>query len=310
MKKKHTKIITVGGKEVKVTIASRSMDVKSISDAEGIVEAYVSVFDVVDSYGDVVVKGAFAESLERKLPKVVYSHDWKEIIGKVVEAKEDDHGLLVKMKLTMEVQRARETFALLRDGAIDEFSFGYTVEEKEVRDDGVTVLKKVNVYEVSPVLMGANPETEPVSIKSAEKDDGDTQEKEAQKEKGAEAKGDVQDIIDERTKREKKWEKFREASEIFDAFWSAYFDDASEVDDFDALLSETLALLQELIGSGQKSGNAQLRDAILAHKAPHRYMEQSLAVSEKSSEKEAKQLTAIKTAAKNLNFALHIAKDK
>ena len=71
---------------------------------EGEFEALVSVFGNIDSYGDKVMKGAFANTLKawsasgNTLP-VYYSHrmdDPEFLIGHVREAKETDEGLLVK----------------------------------------------------------------------------------------------------------------------------------------------------------------------------------------------------------------------
>ena len=52
---------------------------KTLSAAEGIIEAVVSIFSNVDSANERVLPGAFAKSLKRKLPKGVWSHDWDKI---------------------------------------------------------------------------------------------------------------------------------------------------------------------------------------------------------------------------------------
>lgn len=206
---------------------------KAIDDQKGIIEAYVSIFNNVDHANDVIIKGAFSETLKRKMPKVVWSHDWQEVIGKVIEAREDDKGLYVKIQLVLDVQRAAEVYALIKAGAVDEFSIGYSIDESEIRDDGVKVLKVLTVYEVSPVLVGCNPKTEVVSVKGVDNN--------------AKNKGSVVDTVNTRKKREQKWEKFVEASKIFDAFWTAYFEENVEVAEFDAMLLETIELLRGLI---------------------------------------------------------------
>jgi uncharacterized protein len=133
---------------------------------KGIIEAYVSIFDNVDLGGDKIIKGAFAESLAKKLPKGVWMHNWDEPIAKTISAREDDKGLYIKGKLIMEVQRAKEAYALMKEGVIDEFSIGYRVLEDEWEEDGTRKLKKLRLYEWSPVLAGMNPETELIGIKS------------------------------------------------------------------------------------------------------------------------------------------------
>lgn len=137
---------------------------------KGIVEAYVSIFDNVDLGGDKIIKGAFAESLKKKLPKGVWMHNWDQPIAKTLEAREDDKGLYIKGKLIMDVQKAKEAYALMKEGVIDEFSIGYRVLEDEWEEDGTRKLKKLRLYEWSPVLAGMNPETELVSIKEEKKE--------------------------------------------------------------------------------------------------------------------------------------------
>lgn len=166
-------------KVLKIKVRSiKAFDVKADTQ-QGVVEAYVSIFGNVDSYGEVVDKGAFAESLATKLPKVVWSHDWQQPIGVVNAAREDEKGLYVKFTLVKGVQKADEALALMQaqggDGrpAIDEFSIGYSVQQDEIGNDGFRHLKKIRLYEISPVLVGANSETELLSVKGVKAEDLD-----------------------------------------------------------------------------------------------------------------------------------------
>lgn len=152
---------------------------------EGIFEGYASVFGSVDSYGDKVVKGAFADSLKEMedagtpIP-VYYSHqmggDPLMNIGVVVESKEDDHGLWVKCQLDIEENsKAAYVHKLLREKRITQMSFAYDVleggwiEEKDDdgRETGFFELRKLKLFEVSVVPIGANQETSIDRVKSA-----------------------------------------------------------------------------------------------------------------------------------------------
>jgi len=132
---------------------------------KGILEAYVSIFDNVDLGGDKIIKGAFSESLKKKLPVGVWMHNWDEPIAKTIKAKEDDKGLYIKAQLIAGVQKADEAYLLLKEGVIDEFSIGYRVLEDEWEENGTRILKKIRLYEWSPVLAGMNPDTELIGIK-------------------------------------------------------------------------------------------------------------------------------------------------
>lgn len=144
---------------------------------EGQFTAYASVFGNVDSYGDVVVKGAFADDLAAwkssgyPIPLLfghnMYDPDYN--IGSA-DGVEDDRGLLVTGTLDLENPKAAQTYRLIKGKRINQMSFAYDViESGQVTKDGETVteLRKLKLYEVSVVPVGANQETEILSVKAA-----------------------------------------------------------------------------------------------------------------------------------------------
>lgn len=153
--------------------AAPVLDIKALKDS-GEIEGYASTFGgEPDSYGDVIAPGAYAESLaEHKakgtMPKMFWQHDAAEPIGKWLSAEEDETGLLVRGKLNMAVQRAREAHALLKDGDIDGLSIGYRILKHSVDDEtGVWTLEKLDLREVSVVSLGANENAVVSSVKAA-----------------------------------------------------------------------------------------------------------------------------------------------
>jgi HK97 family phage prohead protease len=147
-------------------------DVKSIDD-EGTFTGYGSVFNNVDYGGDIVAPGAFAESLAiraskgRKLP-ILWQHRAGEPIGVYDEVKEDNHGLFMRGRLLMEVQRAREAHALMKAGAVTGQSIGYSViDEKFDKVRKVNVLNKLDLQEVSVVTFPMNDEARVETVKAA-----------------------------------------------------------------------------------------------------------------------------------------------
>lgn len=151
--------------------------VKAAAGDAGEFEAVVAVFGNIDSYGDVIVKGAFAATLKDwsdsgdPIP-VVWSHDSSDPfshIGHVVEASETDAGLQVKAQLDMDNPKAVQVFKLLKARRVTQFSFAYSVEDSgptKVGGKDATELRALKVYEVGPTLVGANQETELLSAKS------------------------------------------------------------------------------------------------------------------------------------------------
>ena len=139
--------------------------------------AYASVFGNVDSYGDMVQKGAFEGTLKEwsesgYVIPLYYGHDMQNPQNNIgyVEAKEDDHGLLVSGILDLEDGNGNYVYKLLREKRLKELSFGYEVRDAEpVGDgkDGYLSLKELGLHEVSLVPVGANSLTEVLEVKSA-----------------------------------------------------------------------------------------------------------------------------------------------
>ena len=151
---------------------------KGVSADLGVVDAVVSVFNNIDTVGDRILPGAFAKSIARKGPKIVWMHDWGAPVGKTLDAKElmpgdtelppeirELGGLRLKMQFNLETQRGREAFSDIKAGIIDEFSIGFSID-KEHDAGGVREIEEVTLYEASPVLYGANPETRLIGTKS------------------------------------------------------------------------------------------------------------------------------------------------
>jgi len=149
------------------------LEIKSLKDS-GEFEGYGSTFGgEPDAYGDVVAPGAFTDSLKAHkakgtMPKLFWQHNPDEPIGKWFDAVEDDHGLLMRGRLNMDVQRGREAHALLKAEDIDGLSIGYRIKEYSVdTESGVWTLEKLDLVEVSIVSVGANENAVVQSVKAA-----------------------------------------------------------------------------------------------------------------------------------------------
>lgn len=143
-------------------------DLKAV-DADGSFSGYASRFGVVDLGRDLVLPGAFAESLARRGPrgiKLLFQHDPAEPIGVWLELREDAHGLFVRGRILPEVERGREVLALMRAGALDGLSIGFrTVEGRTEPKSGVRRLSRVDLWEVSIVTFPMLPEARVSAVK-------------------------------------------------------------------------------------------------------------------------------------------------
>ena len=150
------------------------LTIKSVSDS-GEFEGYGSVFGVVDSYSDVVVRGAFSASLARwkekgRLPAMLWQHQMSEPIGIYTEMREDDVGLYVKGKLLIESDPlAKRAHGHMRAGSLTGLSIGYLLDDDGYEYDkekGIWILKGIDLWEVSPVTFPANDEARITDVKS------------------------------------------------------------------------------------------------------------------------------------------------
>lgn len=155
----------------------------TVDEAQGIVECFVAAIGNKDSVGDVVVSGAFEGSLKRRKPRVVWGHDWNQPIGKVLDIREvsasdprlpakmkqaNVGGLYARVQFNLKSERGREAFnSITFFGEDQEWSIGYkTLDSIYSPERQANLLKEVELYEVSPVLHGANQLTATISVKS------------------------------------------------------------------------------------------------------------------------------------------------
>lgn len=127
--------------------------IDDMDDEEGTFTGFASVFGEVDSYNEVVDKGAFRKTLKENDGKfsLCWFHKVTEPLG-MVYAKEKNQGLEVKGELNLDVQSAREKRSLMKQGAIKGLSIGFQTI-KDIWDNEVRHLKEVKLFEISPITL-------------------------------------------------------------------------------------------------------------------------------------------------------------
>ena len=139
---------------------NRPIEIKAVNE-DGLFSGYASVFEEIDSYRDIVKRGAFektlaeSESKGRAVP-ILWQHDAAKPIGVYTELKEDEHGLYVEGQLNMDVQQAREALSLMRQKALSGISIGYnSVRYDTDVKSGVRRLYELKLFEASLVTFPA-----------------------------------------------------------------------------------------------------------------------------------------------------------
>ena len=189
-----------GPAETKATTAERIHKAQpgallNVDEAEGIIEAIVSVFGIVDDGDDIIHPGAFAKTLAERAGrvKVLNSHnnwDLMAVIGKPIEMREVGRdelpahilaeypdatgGLWTKTQYLLDTQAGAEVFKRIASGAVSEYSIGFDIVGKadysKVEVDGtprtVRNIREIRLWEYSPVVWGMNPATSTVAVKA------------------------------------------------------------------------------------------------------------------------------------------------
>ena len=157
-------------------------ELKAEGESKGQVKAVFSVFNSLDSDGDVVLPDAVKSGFKSGDVPMVWSHKWDMPIGKGKIVKDKDKATF-EGNFFMDTESGKEAYNLVTGmGDLQQWSFGFRVNDSEYGkfkkdasqdEQDVRYLKDLSVYEVSPVLVGANQETFTMAIKS----DKETEEK-------------------------------------------------------------------------------------------------------------------------------------
>ncbi len=148
-------------------------ELKNLS-GEGCFAGYASVFNIIDGHDDIVVPGAFSDDIAMyKDIKVLWQHDVSNPIGYIVDLKEDNRGLYVKVQLLLNVTKGNDAFELIKNNVIKGLSIGYVPVEYDFDDNGTRNLQKVKLKEISVVTFPANEEATIFDVKREDRQNYD-----------------------------------------------------------------------------------------------------------------------------------------
>jgi len=157
----------------------KDKDLLSFNDVDGTVSAVFSKFNEIDSDNDVVLPNAIKSGYGDKGVVMCWGHDWKHIIGKG-KIEQDGEQAIFKGQFNLNTNAGKEAYETVKAMSdLQQWSFGFEVKDSEMgmfkKDNGeekeVRYLKDVKVWEVSPVMVGANQNTYTVSIKEQKEND-------------------------------------------------------------------------------------------------------------------------------------------
>lgn len=141
------------------------------------VSGYVSTFGNIDNGGDIVLPGAFNDTLAsgRKV-KFLWAHNDEKVLGPPLQLHVDDHGLFAVGRISRTVLGA-DIHTLLLDGAVDSWSIGYLPTDVGFKEDPsgdgmVRLLKSVDLFEGSLVAVPMNEQAVVTGVKHDHPGDG------------------------------------------------------------------------------------------------------------------------------------------
>ena len=137
------------------------------------IEAVFSLFDTIDSDNDVTKANALRSGYTGNKVPLVWNHDWSKVIGRGIIETDNQKAVFKGYFLPTEAgKEAYETVKAMQD--MQQFSYGFQVikseKGKHIDSKGeevpVRVLQDVKVWEVSPVLVGAQQNSFVQALKS------------------------------------------------------------------------------------------------------------------------------------------------
>lgn len=158
------------------TLATKhTQHVEIKSETRGEVKATFSRFNVVDKDGDLTLPSAF--DIGAEVPISAYGHaSWQGALPVGRGTIRADHETAwIDAEFFLTTTSGRETFEVIKQlGPLGEWSYGFDVladDYEHIDGREVHILKRLHVFEVSPVLRGAGIRTTTLDAKGTPQDD-------------------------------------------------------------------------------------------------------------------------------------------
>ena len=153
----------------------KQFEIKAVREDQNLyVEGYAAVFANVDSYNDRIQKGAFVNTINgtnRDRIAFCKDHDLRDVIGVIVDLREDEKGLWFRAKIS-KTRDGKDVEILLEDGALKEFSIGYITKAYDWNEEeGIRTLTEIELWEISLVTRAANDQAKVTATEIKSEDD-------------------------------------------------------------------------------------------------------------------------------------------
>lgn len=153
----------------------KTLPVEWKAESDGNFRARFSVFNEIDLDGDVTLPGAFTSGAPVRIAQ--WGHNWGALpVGKGVIGA-DETKAWADAGFFLDTTHGSDTYKTVKElGDLQEWSYGFDVIEADFgqfQGKEVRFLKKLNVFEVSPVMRGAGTDTGTEFIKGTFEQDAE-----------------------------------------------------------------------------------------------------------------------------------------
>ena len=116
---------------------------------------YASVFNVLDNHNDIILPNAINNIDGIKNIPILWQHDVKKPVGKVIDAYIDDIGLFIYADINQELIYGKEAYSSLKNNTVNGLSIGYKINKNYIKDN-IGYLEDIKIIEISIVSLPAN----------------------------------------------------------------------------------------------------------------------------------------------------------
>jgi len=135
---------------------------------QGLVSAVFATLNVIDEDGDVTLPGAFGE---QSVKLASWGHNWGELPVGRGRIFEEEEKAVFDGRFFLDTVAGQEHFTTIKNLAeLQEWSYGFRILERsegEFNGQQVRFLKRMKVWEVSPVMVGAGVDTMTLEMKGS-----------------------------------------------------------------------------------------------------------------------------------------------
>lgn len=136
------------------------------TESDGIIEAYLTKWDTIDSWSTLFKKGSFKKAFDTRKAegiRLIWNHG--QLAGKLLEVREDTYGPYVKAKFNLNTSAGKDAYEHTKAGDVKCFSFGFnTIKDKY--NGQVREITEIDILECGPVVFEANWQAKIIEVRN------------------------------------------------------------------------------------------------------------------------------------------------